>query len=156
VENLMEGLEKATKELLKVKFPQWTKDSDSFMKAVDINVVAPQVNLTKKALQIFSTIQGIVGFKMTSEDRNLLKIYTELRTTSSIFLSAYTVTLLVRSKGWDRITPDIVTKGGAPAELHKALEDAVNIVTSSESIKIDSELLAMAMEKLGLGKTFLD
>ena len=150
----MEGLQKATTELLKVKFPQWVKGGeDAFMKAVDINVVAPQVNLAKKALHIFSAVRGIVGFKMTDENQKLIKIYTELRNTSGIFLSSYTVTLLVRSKGWDNITPEIVSKGGAPAELYKALEDAVSIVNSNDSVKIDSELMAMAIEKLELGKT---
>ncbi len=144
---------KSSKALEAIKFPKWVKgDEEKFMKAIDVKLVSPDIQIIRKALQIWANVQSIIGFKVEESDQKCIDEITKLRDIASTFLSSYTITLLLGCKGWDKVTPEALSQAGPARELHKALEDALS-TASGGGINIEAGLLAMASERVALGRS---
>ena len=134
--------------------PVWkVGEEEAFLKAVNVQTVSPKYHDLKKALQAWNSIKKAVDFKLTDDETTTYTGISELNCAAATYISSYTVTLLVKSKGWAKVTPETIKLDGAAKDLHKSLEDALAASSNAEGAELDPNLTASASEKLALGRS---
>jgi hypothetical protein len=131
--------------------PLWVKGQNkNFIDAVtSVGALGADINAFQRSMQIWSTINARVGFKLKTADEEALVAMSLKRSDATTWLATYSIVLLLEAKEWETMNNQTVNVKGSPeAHLHKTMTDALAAASTTEGVKLSLDLKAMADQLL--------